>query len=160
MYMGQSVRLQGDKCRIHQNLMHCSSFNLPHCSDCSSHREHIQGFFYTKESQTFVKPSSFKSRTLKFPTKSIINAALSTNLLLFFYSLDMFAASNIVAATHPYANTFSNPLIRSSEGLAFKTSAFQYFNGSKIDLRPCGTPIYEANFAWASSFKMLICRLS
>ena len=158
--MGQSVRLQGDKCRIHQNLMHCSAFNLPHCSDCSSHREHIQGFFYTKESQSFVKPSSFKSRALKFPTKSIINAALSTNLLLFFYSLDMFAASNIVASTHPYANTFSNPLIRSREGLAFKTSAFQYFNGSKIDLRPCGTPIYEANFAWASSFKMLICRLS
>ena len=43
--LGQSVRLQGDKCRIHQNLMHCNSFNLPHCSDCSSHREHIQGFF-------------------------------------------------------------------------------------------------------------------
>ena len=54
------------------------SFNLPHFSDCSSHREHIQGFFYTKESQSFVKPSSFKSRALKFPTKSIINAALST----------------------------------------------------------------------------------
>ena len=23
----------------------CGSFNLPHCSECSSHREHIQGFF-------------------------------------------------------------------------------------------------------------------
>ena len=68
----------------------------------------------------------------------------------------MFAASNIVAFTHPYANTFSNPLIRSNEGLAFKTSAFQYFYGSKIDLRPCGTPIYQANFACASSFKTLI----
>ena len=48
----------------------------------------------------------------------------------------MFAASNIVAFTHPYANTFSNPLIRSNEGLALKTSAFQYFYDSKIDLRP------------------------
>ena len=47
-------------------------------------REHIQGFFYTKESPSFVKPSSFKSRALKFPAKSIINAVLSTNLLLFF----------------------------------------------------------------------------
>ena len=158
MHMGQSVRLQGDKCRIHQNLMHCSSFNLPQCSDCWSHREHIQGFFYTKESQSFVKPSSFKSRALKFPTKSIINAALSTNLLFFLHFV-MFAASNIVTFTHPYANTFSNPLIRPSEGLALKTSAFQYFYGSKIDLRPCGTPIYEANFACASSFKTLICRL-
>ena len=62
----------------------CGSFNLSHCSDCSSHREHIQGFFFTKESQSFLKPSSFKSRALKFPTQSIINAALSTNLLLFF----------------------------------------------------------------------------
>ena len=157
--MGQSVRLQGDKCRIHQNLMHCSSFNLPHCSDCSSHREHIQGFFYTKKSQSFVKPSSFKSRALKFPTKSIINAALSTNIFFFLHFV-MFAASNIVAFTHPYANTFSNPLIRSNEGLALKTSAFQYFYGSKIDLRPCGTPIYQPNFACASSFKTLICRLS
>ena len=61
----------------------CSSFNLPHCSDCSSHREHIQGFFYTKESQSFVKPSSFKSQPLKFSTKSIINAVLSTNLFFF-----------------------------------------------------------------------------
>ena len=85
--MGQSVRLQGDKCRIHQNLMHCSAFNLPHCSDCSSHREHIQGFFYTKESQSFVKHSSFKSRALKFSTKSIINAVLSTNLFFFFFTL-------------------------------------------------------------------------
>ena len=58
----------------------------------------------------------------------------------------MFAASNIVAFTHPYANTFSNPLIRSNEGLALKTSAFQYFYGPKIDLRPCGTPIYKAKF--------------
>ena len=41
-------------------------------------------FFYTKESQSFVKPSSFKSRALKFSTKSIINAVLSTNLLFFF----------------------------------------------------------------------------
>ena len=81
--MGQSARLQGDKCRIHQNLMHCSAFNLPHCSDCSSHREHIQGFFYTKESQSFVKPSSFKSQPLKFSTKSIINAVLSTNFYTF-----------------------------------------------------------------------------
>ena len=48
----------------------------------------------------------------------------------------MFTASNIVAFTHPYANTFSNPLIRSNEGLALKTSAFQYFYGSKIDLMP------------------------
>lgn len=82
--MGQSVRLQGDKCRIHQNLMHCSAFNLPHFSDCSSPCEHIQGFFFTKESQSFVKPSSFKSRALKFSPKSIINAVLSTNLLFFF----------------------------------------------------------------------------
>ena len=141
--------------QIHQNLMHCSSFNLPHFSDCSSHREHIQGFFYTKESQSFVKPSSFKSRALKFPTKSIINAALSTNLSYFLHFVT-FAASNIVAFTHPYENTFSNPLIRSNEGLALKTSAFQYVYGSKIDLRPCGTPIYEANFACASSFKMLV----
>ena len=101
--MGQSVRLQGDKCRIYQNLMPCSAFNLPHFSDCSSHREHIQGFFLHQGITELCK-------------------------------------------------TF--------EGLALKTSAFQYFYGSKIDLRPCGTPIYEANFACASSFKTLICRLS
>ena len=40
-------------------------------------------FFYTKESQSFVKPSSFKSRAHKFRTKSIIRAALSTNLFFF-----------------------------------------------------------------------------
>ena len=44
----------------------------------------------------------------------------------------MFAASNIVAFTHPYENTFSNPLIRSNEGLALKTSAFQYVYGSTV----------------------------
>ena len=87
MHMGQSVRLQGDKCRIHQNLMHCSAFNLPQWTDCSSHRERIQSFFYTKESQSFVKPSSFKSRALKFSPKSIINAVLSTSLLFFFFTL-------------------------------------------------------------------------
>ena len=63
----------------------------------------------------------------------------------------MFAASNIVAFTHPYADTFSSPLI--NEGLVLKTSAFQYFYGSKIDLRPCGTPIYEENICLCLIFQ-------
>ena len=145
--------------QIHQNLMLAlSTFRIVLIVQATVNTFKV--FFYTKESQSFVKPSSFKSQALKFSTKSIINAGLSTNLFIIFLHFVMFTASNIVAFTHPYANTFSNPLIRSNEGLALKTSAFQYFYGSKIDLRPCGTPIYEANFACVSSFKTLISWLS
>ena len=138
--------------QIHQNLMLAlSTFRIVLIVQATVNT--FKFFFYTKESQSFVKPSSFKSQALKFSTKSITNAVLSTNLFIIFLHFVMFAASNIVAFTHPYANTFSNPLIRSSEGLALKTSAFQYFYGSKIDLRPCGTPIYEAKFCLCFIFQ-------
>ena len=109
-----------------------SSFNLPHCSDCSSHREHIQGFFYTKESQSFVKPSSFKSRALKFPTKSIINAALSTNLLLFFYTLSC-SRPPISLPLHTHMQTHSRiPWFDQTKGLRSKRLLFNTFTVLKL----------------------------
>ena len=127
MHMGQSVRLQGDKCRINQNLMHCCSFNLPHCSDCSSHREHSQGFFLHQGITELCKPSSFKSRALKFPTKSIIKAALSTNLILFFYTLSC-SRPPISLPLHTHMRTHSRiPWFDLTRGLLSKRPLFNTF---------------------------------
>ena len=91
-------------------------------------------FFYTKEWQSFVKPSSFKSRALKFSTKSIINAVLSTNLFIIFLHFDMFAASNIVAFYTPiYMQTHSRiPWLDQTKGLRSKRLLFNTFTVLKL----------------------------
>ena len=87
--------------QIHQNLMLAlSTFRIVLIVQATVNTFKVF-FFYTKESQSFVKPSSFKSQALKFSTKSIINAGLSTNLFIIFLHFVMFAASNIVAFYTP-----------------------------------------------------------
>ena len=68
-----------------------------------------------------------------------------------------------VGRLHANADISSNPLIRSNKGLALETSAFQYFYGSKFDLRPWGhlsiNKFMRQSFACVTSFKTLISRL-
>ena len=117
-------------------------------------------FFYTNESQSFAKALSFKS-ALKIPQKiKSINAALSE--VFFFYTLPC-SRPPISLSLHANADISSNPLIRSNKGLALETSAFQYFYGSKFDLRPWGhlsiNKFMRQSFACITSFKTLISRL-
>ena len=157
--MGQSVRLQGDrpKCgkKWHILIKTWCYFNLPHCS---SHNTSF--FFYTNESQSFANALSFKS-ALKIPPKiKSINAALSE--VFFFYTLPC-SRPPISLPLHANADISSKPLIRSNKGLALETSAFQYFYGSKFDLRPWGhlsiNKFMRQSFACVTSFKTLISRL-
>ena len=117
-------------------------------------------FFYTNESQSFANALSFKS-ALKIPPKiKSINAALSE--VFFFYTLPC-SRPPISLPLHANADISSNPLIRSNKGLALETSAFQYFYGSKFDLRPWGhlsiNKFMRQSFACVTSFKTLISRL-
>ena len=122
--------------------------------------QHMFFFFYTNESQSFAKALSFKS-ALKIPQKiKSINAALSE--VFFFYTLPC-SRPPISLSLHANADISSNPLIRSNKGLALETSAFQYFYGSKFDLRPWGhlsiNKFMRQSFACVTSFKTLISRL-
>ena len=62
--------------QVHQNLQRAISTFLP------SFKHAACSLFYTRESRSFAKVLPFKS-ALKMPTESI-NAAISTNSLLFF----------------------------------------------------------------------------
>ena len=157
--MGQSVRLQGDRSKCgkkwHILIKTWCYFNLPHCS---SHNTCF--FFNTNESQSFAKALSFKSAP-KIPQKiKSLNAALSE--VIFFYTLPC-SRPPISLPLHAHADISSNPSIRSNEGLALETSAFQYFYGSKFDLRPWGhlsiNKFIRQSFACVISFKTLISRL-
>ena len=128
-------------------------FNLPHCS---SHNTCF--FFDTNESQSFAKALSFKS-ALKIPQKINKRCSIRSN---FFYTLPC-SRPPISLPLHTHADISSNPLIRSNEGLALETSAFQYFYGSKFDLRPWGhlsiNKFIRQSFACVKSFKTLISQL-
>ena len=84
-------------------------------------------FFYTKESQSFVKPSSSKSRALKFSTKSIINAVLSTSLL-FFFTLCHYSRPPLSLPLHTHMQTHSRiPWFDQTKGLRSKCLLFNTF---------------------------------
>ena len=122
--------------------------------------QHMFFFFYTNESQSFAKALSFKS-ALKIAQKiKSINAALSE--VFFFYTLPC-SRPPISLPLHANADISSNPLIWSNKGLALETSAFQYFYGSKFDLRPWGhlsiNKLMRQSFACVTSFNTLISRL-
>ena len=121
---------------------------------------HVFFFFNTNESQSFAKALSFKSAPKIPPKIKSLNAALSE--VIFFYTLPC-SRPPISLPLHAHADISSNPLIRSNEGLALETSAFQYFYGSKFDLRPWGhlsiNKFIRQSFACVISFKTLISRL-
>ena len=80
IHMGESVRILGDRClkKWHVCIKNCRTLFQPSFLQTCS-------LFCTKQSQSFAKALWFKW-ALKIPTDSI-NAALSINALLFFYTL-------------------------------------------------------------------------